>query len=415
MCVRRATAHGPPPAHPRPPPPPPPPPPLAPAAAAAAPAQTIVLDFRRPDERTRFLSFVGALLPVAIAISHQRDPARADESSTQETTLSVASAGDLAVSRSANSPDRVSTPERRSSPMHSGAVLDPAALLPPLDLPPLNPRNSRGLGLLTSNGRLSAGNPAVVSARPYFSSSGQSLDVKTEALSIFVGSWNMGEAVAPVSLDAWIIRDSYDLYAIATQECTDEHWWTALDSHLGPSYVRVAERRMGDITSVVYTHRRHATKITGVETSFTPTGVLGVGTNKVPAPPTAHPAPPPTPPTAPSAHPPLRPAQSSRAAGLSGAAVPLARLPSLARFALHCASHSTLTRRWDRCYVTSRWQGAVAIALCIRGIRLCIVNAHLAAHHDKLLERNRHVQEITKQLRLGVSSLELPLQYHTIW
>ena len=96
---------------------------------------------------------------------------------------------------------------------------------------------------------------------------------------------------------------------------------------------------MGGLTLIVFTHRRHATKISGVETSFTPTGAFGVGTNK----------------------------------------------------------------------------GAVALAFCIRGVRLCVVNAHLAAHQDKLLQRNQHVQEITKHLRLGTTVLELPLQYHTIW
>jgi hypothetical protein len=85
--------------------------------------------------------------------------------------------------------------------------------------------------------------------------------------------------------------------------------------------------------------RSHASKVSYVETSFLPTGVLGVGTNK----------------------------------------------------------------------------GAVALAFCLRGVRLCIVNAHLAAHADKLLQRNRHVQDIIKHLRLGTSSLELPVQYHTIW
>ena len=97
--------------------------------------------------------------------------------------------------------------------------------------------------------------------------------------------------------------------------------------------------RPAGLSLVVCAHRRHATKISGVETSFTPTGVLGVGTNK----------------------------------------------------------------------------GAVALAFCMRGVRLCVVNAHLAAHQNQLLQRNMHVQEITKHLRLGTTSLELPLQYHTIW
>jgi len=163
--------------------------------------------------------------------------------------------------------------------------------------------------------------------------------IQTEPLSLFVGTWNMGDSVPPPALEGWIPREAHDLYAVATQECSDEHWLAALDSHLGSSYVRITERRMGSIFLVVFTHRRHAAKISSVESSYIPTGVLGVGTNK----------------------------------------------------------------------------GAVALAFNIRGLHVCIVNAHLAAHQDKLLQRNRHVQDITKHLRLGVTSLELPVQFHTVW
>ena len=60
----------------------------------------------------------------------------------------------------------------------------------------------------------------------------------------------------------------------------------------------------------------HAAKISHVETSFLPTGVLGVGTNK----------------------------------------------------------------------------GAVALALSLREARLCVVNCHLAAHHEKLLQARNSAQ-----------------------
>ena len=78
----------------------------------------------------------------------------------------------------------------------------------------------------------------------------------------------------------------------------------------------------------------HAAKISHVETSFLPTGVLGVGTNK----------------------------------------------------------------------------GAVALALSLREARLCVVNCHLAAHHEKLLQRNTDVQQICKHLRLGAPQVEIPSQ-----
>ena len=112
-----------------------------------------------------------------------------------------------------------------------------------------------------------------------------------------------------------------------------------MEAHLGSNYVRVTERRMGGIVLLLFTHRKHASKISSVETSFTPTGVLGVGTNK----------------------------------------------------------------------------GAVGLSLSIRSLRICIVNAHLAAHQEKLLQRNLHVQEICRHLRLGLTALDISNQFHTVW
>ena len=149
----------------------------------------------------------------------------------------------------------------------------------------------------------------------------------------------MGDALPPASLDGWMPREAYDLYAVGVQELSDETWLAALDAHLGSSYVRVTDRRMGGISLVLFSHRRHASKLWAIETSFTPTGVLGVGTNK----------------------------------------------------------------------------GAVGVAFCVRGVRVCIVNAHLAAHQDALLQRNRSIQDIANHLRLGATALELGVQFHTIW
>ena len=60
------------------------------------------------------------------------------------------------------------------------------------------------------------------------------------------------------------------------------HLPPALSSqHLGISYVRVADRSMGQIKLVVFIHRRHAHALSSVETSYVPTGVLGIGKNKV--------------------------------------------------------------------------------------------------------------------------------------
>ena len=286
-------------------------------------SHTVILDFRRPDERLRFISFVEALLPPSIAVSHARSRAKGSHCGVSS---SVGTPAAVSVSNVAEC--GTMTPATATSAAIEAAAVGCA--LPPLELPPFRRAGppTRAADHFPSAGAVMP--PPGLSSRA----------ARTETISIFVGTWNMGDAVTPASLEMWISKEEgHDIYAIATQECSDEHWMMALDSHLGSSFVRIAERRMGGIALVVFTHRRHATKVTGVETSFVPTGVLGVGTNK----------------------------------------------------------------------------GAVALAFCIRGVRFCVVNAHLAAHQDKLLQRNKSVQEIAKHLRLGVTSLELPLQYHCIF
>ena len=59
-------------------------------------------------------------------------------------------------------------------------------------------------------------------------------------------------------------------------------------------------------------------------------------------------------------------------------------------------------------------KGAVGLSLSIRSLRICFVNAHLAAHQEKLLQRNLHVQEICRHLRLGHTALDIANQFHTV-
>ena len=59
-------------------------------------------------------------------------------------------------------------------------------------------------------------------------------------------------------------------------------------------------------------------------------------------------------------------------------------------------------------------KGAVGLSLSIRALRICFVNAHLAAHQEKLLQRNLHVQEICRHLRLGHTALDIASQFHTV-
>jgi len=234
-------------------------------------SHTLYLHFPSPEERARFLLFVHALLPPTIRVAH------------------VGAASAPATSPEAI-PEEAPAADPRDAPASAPASLVPQQAgfeLPPLDLPPLGPRARTGKNHgLTPWQRAPAASKAPITQLGGVTG-GLSADpdapmrtIQTEPLSLFVGTWNMGDSVPPPALEGWIPREAHDLYAVATQECSDEHWLAALDSHLGSSYVRITERRMGSIFLVVFTHRRHAAKISSVESSYIPTGVLGVGTNK---------------------------------------------------------------------------------------------------------------------------------------
>ena len=78
--------------------------------------------------------------------------------------------------------------------------------------------------------------------------------------------------------------------------------------------------------------RKHAHTVSAVETSYTPTGVLGIGKNK----------------------------------------------------------------------------GGVALAMKLRNTPLCFINSHLAAHQDKVIQRNQDVRNILRSTRLGSTMCAKP-------
>ena len=157
-------------------------------------------DFGSDDERQRLLSFLTPLLPLTVTVRHK-------------------AAGGLLLPALAAAAGR----RRR----RGGSGDDDGA----------------GVGLRRRSVSSSSEGSASASAPT------------TEVLSLFVGSWNMGDAPAPASLDAWLPRDAHDVYVVATQEGSDEHWPMAVESHLGSSYVKVSERRMGGIQLLLFTHR----------------------------------------------------------------------------------------------------------------------------------------------------------------
>ena len=50
-----------------------------------------------------------------------------------------------------------------------------------------------------------------------------------------------------------------------------------------------------------------------------------------------------------------------------------------------------------------------------RGVQLCFVNSHLAAHQDRTLQRNQDMRAILKQMRLGSTHVDVAAQFNTVW
>ena len=50
-----------------------------------------------------------------------------------------------------------------------------------------------------------------------------------------------------------------------------------------------------------------------------------------------------------------------------------------------------------------------------RGVQLCFVNSHLAAHQDRTLQRNQDMRAILKQMRLGSAHVDVAAQFNTVW
>jgi hypothetical protein len=61
-------------------------------------------------------------------------------------------------------------------------------------------------------------------------------------------------------------------------------------------------------------------------------------------------------------------------------------------------------------------KGGIAISFNYKQRRICFVNSHLAAHQEKIDERNEHYREIVENVHVGHSSLDILSQFHhVIW
>eukprot|EP01114_Cavostelium_apophysatum_P023327 TRINITY_DN8746_c0_g1_i1.p1 TRINITY_DN8746_c0_g1~~TRINITY_DN8746_c0_g1_i1.p1 ORF type:complete len:604 (+),score=114.37 TRINITY_DN8746_c0_g1_i1:278-2089(+) len=145
-------------------------------------------------------------------------------------------------------------------------------------------------------------------------------DESAENLSVFVGTWNMGDSV-PSNLN-WIPRDRYDIYAVGVQECSvlESAWFELIQHHLGPDYTVIHGESLWQIRILVLARKKLEPFITNVECHAKATGVAHIARNK----------------------------------------------------------------------------GAIGVSFAYKETLLCFVNAHLAAHQEKVENRNAMYSEIVK-------------------
>lgn len=173
-------------------------------------------------------------------------------------------------------------------------------------------------------------------------------------LSVFVGSWNLGNAPPPVDLSSWLPKDQRcDIVAVGVQECQyqprlgisscNEDWTGSLETALGSRYELVEQSSMWEIRIAVFARTEIARSgaIRAVASGSIATGVGGVGGNK----------------------------------------------------------------------------GGVAVSFAFHDTTLCFVTAHLAAHQEKIAERNSDCAAVLSGIgALGKPWVDAPSQFdHTFF
>ncbi len=83
-----------------------------------------------------------------------------------------------------------------------------------------------------------------------------------EPIEIFVGTWNLGDAMPALNIDAWLHPHEYDIYCVSAQEAgydlekgqsgsAEAHFFALIASSLGSEYQLVAQVSKGQECVVV--------------------------------------------------------------------------------------------------------------------------------------------------------------------
>ena len=172
----------------------------------------------------------------------------------------------------------------------------------------------------------------------------------SKELTIFFGTWNLGNAPAPDDLTPWLpANPDHDIYVVTVQECeyslrdgksNEDDWFGQVVRHFGERYYRLAGISLLHIRMIVLIRRTHYSFVSNVKRASEATGIANVIGNK----------------------------------------------------------------------------GGTGIFFSIYGTRLCFIGAHLAAHLERVNDRNANYRDIMKGLNsLAVDDLELTTYPHHIF
>lgn len=111
----------------------------------------------------------------------------------------------------------------------------------------------------------------------------------TQQLTVFIGSWNMGNTLPQNDLSTWIPANAYDIYCIGVQEChyklssgssCEQHWFSLVQQHCGNNYVRIAALSLRHMRLIVLCRESHKQYVNNVTTATEGSGLGSLYGNK---------------------------------------------------------------------------------------------------------------------------------------
>eukprot|EP01125_Pyxidicula_operculata_P009060 TRINITY_DN2995_c0_g1_i1.p1 TRINITY_DN2995_c0_g1~~TRINITY_DN2995_c0_g1_i1.p1 ORF type:complete len:1046 (+),score=258.08 TRINITY_DN2995_c0_g1_i1:52-3189(+) len=152
-------------------------------------------------------------------------------------------------------------------------------------------------------------------------------------LKLFIGSWNVGNAVPPNDLGPWLPNDGYDLIAVGAQECKypprvgqssiSEDWFSRVIAAVGQKYFAIAKESLWEIRNIILVKKELLGFVHSIETSTVARGIANTLGNK----------------------------------------------------------------------------GGVGIRFCLYDTKFCFINSHLAAHIERVADRNTDYLQIIAQMK----------------